>query len=192
MKLHVQIVFLLAILFIVSACRQDMHDQPRYEPLELNSFFADGSASRQLVEGTVARGMLKTDKHLYFGKVDGEPARTFPFEITAEVLERGRERYNIYCSPCHDQLGYGNGMIVQRGFRQPPSFHTDRLRQVAVGHIFDVISNGFGAMYDYSDRIKAADRWAIVAYVRTLQLSQNMSIEEIPEDKQQLLRGKKE
>lgn len=174
--------------FLFTACRQDMHDQPRHEPLELNDFFANKSASRLPVEGTVARGHLKTDTHFYYGKINGELVNTFPFPITKEVLQRGRERYNIYCSPCHDELGYGNGMIVQRGFRQPPSFHIDRLRQVPVGHIYDVITNGLGAMYSYSDRIKPADRWAIVAYVRTLQLSQNMSIEEVPENiRQQLL-----
>jgi len=182
-----RLLLLLFVLALLPACRQDMHDQPHHEPLEVNHFFADGSASRPLVKGTIARGKLKTDTHLYYGKVDGKLVDTFPFPITEEVLKRGRERYNIYCSPCHDELGYGNGMIVQRGFRQPPSYHIDRLREAPVGHIFDVITNGLGAMYDYSDRIKPEDRWAIVAYVKTLQLSQDMKIEALPKDKQQLL-----
>lgn len=164
----------------VTACRQDMHDQPRYEPLERNAFFEDGRASRPLVEGTVARGQLRLDDHFYTGKVNGELVTTLPFAATKEVLERGQQRYNIFCSPCHDQIGTGKGMIVQRGFRQPPSLHIDRLRQAPAGHFFDVMTNGFGTMYSYADRIAPKDRWAIVAYIRALQLSQNATLEDVP------------
>ena len=174
-------------LALVTACRQDMHDQPRYDPLEASTFFEDGRSSRPIVEGTVARGQLRIDEHFYAGKVDGELVNTFPFPITQEIMERGQERYNIFCSPCHDRTGYGRGMIVQRGFRQPTSFHIDRLREAPVGYFFDVITNGFGAMYSYSDRIAPRDRWAIIAYVRALQLSQNATLEDIPEEARQQL-----
>jgi hypothetical protein len=173
----------------LSACRQDMHDQPRFEPLEASPFFANGMASRPRVAGTVARGHLKTDTHFYAGKVKDQLVTTFPYPVTDTIMARGRERYNIYCAPCHDQLGLGNGIIVQRGFRQPPSFHIDRLRSEPVGHFIDVISNGLGSIYGYSERIKAADRWAIVAYIRALQLSQNVSIDEASSETQQKLLG---
>jgi len=165
---------------IITACRQDMHDQPRYEPLERSAFFEDGRASRPLVEGTVARGQLRLDDHFYTGKVNGELVTTLPFAASKEVLERGQQRYNIFCSPCHDRVGSGTGMIVQRGFRQPPSFHIDRLRQAPVGHFFDVMTNGFGTMYSYADRVSPKDRWAIAAYIRALQLSQNATLDDVP------------
>ncbi len=177
----------LIMLLGVTNCRQDMHDQPRFEPLEANAFFSDGRASRPLIEGTVARGHLKLDKHFYTGKVDGELVATFPFPITEDVLKRGRERYNIFCTPCHDGIGSGNGMIVQRGFRPPPSFHIERLRGIPVGHFFDVMTSGLGAMYDYADRISARDRWAIAAYIRVLQRSQNMPVEDVAENIQKEL-----
>lgn len=169
------------------ACRQEMHDQPRFEPLEVNPFFSDRRASRPQVEGTVARGQLRNDEHLYTGRVDGEFATTFPFPVTAEVLKRGQERYNIFCSPCHDRAGYGRGMIVQRGFREPPSFHIDRLRDEPVGYFFDVITNGFGTMYDYASRVPPRDRWAIVAYIRALQYSQNATLNDVPESERHKL-----
>ncbi|RMD94067.1 MAG: cytochrome c [Calditrichaeota bacterium] len=172
-------------LFMV-ACRQDMHDQPRYEPLEESTFFADARSSRPLVAGTVPRGHLDLDEHFYTGKVNGEPVTTFPFEITREVIKRGQERYNIFCSPCHDRVGRGKGMIVRRGLKQPPSFHTIRLREAPVGHFFDVITNGFGVMPSYADKVKPRDRWAIIAYIRALQLSQNINWEELtPQEKKQ-------
>lgn len=177
---------------VLSACRQDMHDQPKYQPLEVNEFFADGRASRPLVEGTVARGQLKLDDHFYTGKINGELVRTFPFEITAEVLQRGQQRYDIFCAPCHDRAGTGNGMIVQRGFRAPPSLHIPRLRTEPVGHFFDVMTNGLGAMYDYADRVAPADRWAIAAYIRVLQLSRNASIGDVPDAMQQTLLDREE
>ncbi len=184
-------VFLILVLSfaLLTACRQDMHDQPRFEPLEHNTFFANQRASRPLVEGTVARGFLREDDHFYRGQVDGGLVTTFPFEITAEVLRRGQERYNIFCTPCHDKSGTGHGMIVERGFRPPPSFHIDRLRELPVGHMYDVITNGLGAMYSYAERISPKDRWAIVAYLRTLQLSHNLTVEDIPEAAHQELLG---
>ncbi len=160
--------------------RQAMYDQPKYEPMEASSFFADGLSSRQPVRGTVARGQLRLDAHFYAGKVNGELAETFPVAVTREVLERGHARYDIFCSPCHDRAGTGNGMVVQRGFRQPPSFHIDRLREAPVGHFFDVMTSGYGAMYSYASRITPQDRWAIAAYVRALQLSQNATLEDVP------------
>jgi hypothetical protein len=172
---------LLALVASVSACRQDMHDQPRFKAYGANSFFADKRNNRQLVPGTVARGRLYEDDHLHRGKVDGKVAETFPFEITNADLERGQQRYQIYCLPCHGMVGDGNGMAVQRGMRRPPSYHIERLQKAPPGYVFDVITNGFGAMFDYSERIHAEDRWRIVAYVKTLQFSQNATLAEVPE-----------
>ncbi len=173
-----------------AACRQDMHDQPKYIPLRPTTFFADGRSERPLIEGTVARGHLNEDAALYTGLgADGKPLPTFPFPITKEVVARGQDRYNVYCTPCHDRQGTGNGMIVQRGFRKPPSYHIDRLRQVPDGHIYDVITNGFGAMQDYSAQLAPNDRWAIVSYVRALQLSQNGKVDDVPADARGQLNG---
>jgi hypothetical protein len=166
-----------------------MHDQPRYEPLEPSTFFADGRSSRPLVEGTVARGSLRLDELLYTGKVDGELSETLPLPVTHELLERGRERYNIYCTPCHDHVGNGQGMIVQRGLRQPPSFHIERLRAAPIGHFFDVITNGYGAMANYAVEVATADRWAIAAYIRALQLSQHAEVAKLPEADRRHLQG---
>jgi cytochrome c553 len=164
-----------------TACRQDMHDQPKYIPLRPSSFFTDGRSARQLPEGAVARGHLADDTLLYTGKgPDGKPANQFPFPVTAQVIARGQERFNAFCTPCHDRTGSGNGMVVRRGFRHPPSYHIDRLREVPHGYIFDVITNGFGAMQDYSAQVPVEDRWAIVAYIRALQLSQHASVNDIP------------
>ncbi len=166
---------LLAGLFFISvlgACRQDMQDQPRYKPFRPDRFFADDDSSRPLLPGTIARGELRSDRYFYSGFVGKAVGDYMPFPVTKAVLERGRERFNIYCAPCHARTGDGNGMIVQRGFRRPPSYHIDRLRNAPLGHFFDVITNGFGAMPDYSAQIPARDRWAIVAYIRALQLSQ--------------------
>jgi mono/diheme cytochrome c family protein len=167
----------------VSGCRQDMHDQPKYKPFHESDFFGDRRSARPLVEGTVARGMLREDTHLYAGKVDGALAETFPFPVTAAVLQRGRERYGIYCTPCHGLAGNGDGMIVSRGYRKPSSFHVDRLRAERPGYFFDVITNGFGAMPDYAAQIPVEDRWAIVGYVRALQLSQNATVADVPAEK---------
>jgi mono/diheme cytochrome c family protein len=166
-----------------AACRQDMHDQPKYIPLRPSDFFSDGRSERPLLEGTVARGHLKDDAAFYTGKgPDGKPIDAFPFPVTKEVIERGQQRFNIYCAPCHGRLGNGDGMIPRRGFRHPPTYHQDRLRKVPNGYIFDVISTGFGAMQDYSAQIEPRDRWAIVAYVRALQLSQNATLADVPAD----------
>jgi hypothetical protein len=174
-------------LVLITGCRQDMHDQPRYEALEPSTFFADGRSSRPLVEGTVARGYLRADELLYTGKVGGELAEVLPFPVTRELLQRGQERYNIYCTPCHDQVGNGQGMIVQRGLRPPPSFHIERLRQAPIGHFFDVITNGYGAMANYAAEVAPLDRWAVAAYIRALQLSQHAEVAELPEtDRRQL------
>ena len=157
----------------MAACRNDMHVQPKILPLRPSDFYADGRGSRIPPEGTVARGQLREDTYLHTGMINGKPADMMPFPATREVLERGRERFNIYCSPCHSELGDGNGMIVQRGFRRPPSFYEPRLRQVPLGHFFDVMTNGFGAMPDYAAQVNTRDRWAIAAYVRALQSTQN-------------------
>lgn len=150
----------------------DMRNQPRFETYEASKFFADRRSARQPVEGTVARGQLNEDELLLTGKIDGKLANVFPFEVTDTVMARGRERFNIYCSPCHDMTGSGNGMVIQRGFKQPPSFHIQRLKDAPHGHFVDVMTNGFGAMYPYRDRVPPNDRWAIAAYVRALQYSQ--------------------
>ena len=182
-------VLILSVLLLAS-CRQEMAEQPRYKPLRYSSFFADHRSARPLPIGVVARGFLNDDEHLYVGRLNGELAATFPFPITREVLDRGRDRYNIFCTPCHDHLGTGNGMAVRRGFRRgPPSFHIDRLREARHGHFYDVITNGFGAMNDYAAEINPRDRWSIVAYIRALQLSQNESVQALPpEDRQELER----
>ena len=173
---------LLALVIVGAGCRQDMHDAPRYDPLEASTFSSfDGQSARPLVANTVARGQLHEDRHLYEGIVDGKPAETFPMPVTAEVMRRGQERFNIFCSPCHGRTGEGNGMIVQRGFRQPPSYHEDRLRNAPVGYFFDVMTHGFGAMQDYAAQIPVEDRWAIVAYERALQFSQHAAINDVPD-----------
>ncbi len=177
----------------LSACRQDMQDQPKYLPYRGSEMFADSNSSRPLVKGTLARGYLWGDSELYTGKmtaVDAAPkdtnakagsdVNTFPFPITREILDRGQERYNIYCSPCHGVLGDGQGMIVNRGFSPPPTYHQDRLRNAPLGHFFDVITNGFGRMPDYSMQIPPRERWAIIAYIRALQLSQNANVADLP------------
>jgi mono/diheme cytochrome c family protein len=176
----------LALLALLGGCR-DMYDQPRYEPLEPSDFFADGRSARPQVEGTVARGQLRLDEHLHFGRVAGQPAASFPFAVTREVLARGRERFDIFCSPCHGRLGDGTGMAVRRGFQPPPTYHQDRLREAPPGYVFDVITNGFGRMVDLKDRIPPRDRWAVVAYVRALQLSQRARIEDVPDEERRRL-----
>jgi hypothetical protein len=166
-----------------------MHTQPKYNPLNPSDFFGDGRSERPAVPGTVARGHLRTDELLYTGKVNGELADAFPFPITRGVLERGRERYNIYCSPCHDYTGSGRGMIVQRGFPPPPSYHIERLVKAPAGHFFDVMTNGYGTMYNYAARVTPEDRWAITAYIRALQLSQQAKLEDVPAQEREHLMG---
>lgn len=171
-----------AAVFLLSGCelRQAMYNQPKVKPLQESTFFENGMASRDLVEGTVARGHLNEDAHLHDGVVDGKPATTYPFAITEEVVRRGQQRYDIFCSPCHDRAGTGNGMIVQRGFKQPPSYHIQRLRDADPGYFYSVIKNGYGVMQGYAPQIPPGDRWAIVAYVKALQLSQHAKLEDVP------------
>ncbi len=165
-----------------------MYEQPRHNPLSASTFYEDHRSARPLVPGTVARGQLRNDEAFYTGKVNGVLVNAFPFPITRPVLERGRERYNIYCAPCHDRTGNAQGTVVRRGLRPPPSYHIDRMREVPVGHFFDVMTNGFGAMADYADRIPPQDRWAIVAYIRALQLSQRATVADVPpEERARLL-----
>ncbi len=178
---------LLAALLETAGCRQDMHDQPKYEPLEYSSFFDDGRASRPIPAGTVARGQLLADSHYAAGKVDGAFVTTFPRAVDRAMLERGRERYDIYCSPCHDRTGSGDGMIVQRGYQRPPSLHEARLRSAPVGQLFAAISEGFGVMPSYATQIPVDDRWAIVAYIRALQLSQHAELDDVAPGKRALL-----
>ena len=162
-------------------CRLDMHVQPRYKPLAKSDFFPDQRAARPPVEGTVARGDERADAYFYTGKIGSNPGDYMPFPVTREVLQRGRERFNVYCSPCHSRLGDGNGFIPSRGFaRKPPSYHIERLRKAPIGYFFDVATNGFGIMLDYSAQISARDRWCIAAYIRTLQLSQNATAADVP------------
>jgi hypothetical protein len=162
-------------LFMLASCREDMQNQPKFIPLRENQFYSDGRSARPTIEGTIARGQLEDDPLLYTGKVNGQEADQFPFAITDKDLARGRERFNIFCSPCHSQLGDGNGMIVQRGFKKPPSYFDPRLMKAPVGHFFNVMTYGRGAMGDYSAQVPVADRWRIAAYIRALQLSQTAS-----------------
>lgn len=184
--------------FSLTGCRYDMQDTPRYEVYEKSDFFADNRSSRDIPEGAVPRGYLRDNKAFYTGKKENTggtttaPAQTttdaagntvvtsfpdaieeFPVSVTEELINRGQERYNIYCSVCHGPTGKGDGMIVRRGYFQPPTYHQDRLRNAPVGHFFDVITNGWGRMNSYAGQVPVADRWAIVAYIRALQISQN-------------------
>lgn len=189
--------FLLLTFALATACRYDMQDQPRYKAYKKSDFFADGRSSRELPDGTVPRGFLRADKALYTGKKEGPavtanvPAPTidasgativssfpndveeFPVPVTKELIDRGQQRYNIFCAVCHGPTGSADGMIVRRGFPKPPTYHDDRLRNAPVGHFFDVISNGWGKMNGYASQVQVADRWAIIAYIRALQLSHN-------------------
>lgn len=166
-----------------AGCRRDMFQQPYSKPLARSDFFQDNQmASRPLVAHTVARGHLEADSIFYRGKVGTNLVNAFPIPITREVLERGRERFEIYCAPCHGRTGEGNGMIVQRGYPAPPSYHIDRLRAAPVGHFFDVMTQGYGVMYSYAQRVEPMDRWAIAAYIRVLQQSRNSTLAEVPAD----------
>ena len=176
-----RVMIAVAILWALSGCANRMIDQPRYDPYEASSQFADGASARPLVPHTVARGSLKGSVAYRSGMDNGQPVAEIPTPVTSEVVARGRERFDIYCSPCHGLTGEGNGIVVQRGFPTPPSFHTDRLRSAPAGHYFDVITNGFGVMYSYASRVPIDDRWAIIAYIRALQLSQNAATSSLPE-----------
>jgi cbb3-type cytochrome c oxidase subunit III len=167
-------------LLLLAGCREDMHNQPKFIPLRENSFYPDGRSARPVLEGTIARGQLEDDPLLYTGKINGQEIDQFPFPIMAQDLARGRERFAIYCSPCHSLLGDGNGMIVQRGFKRPPSYFEARLLKAPVGHFFNVMTNGWGAMPDYSAQVPVADRWRIAAYIRALQLSRTAKLGDLP------------
>ena len=174
-------VLLIAVAALTVGCRQDMHDQPKYKPFAQSSFWSDDRSARPLVDGTVARGKLKTDTRLWKGRnPDGTFVTELPVPVTRTLLLRGQQRFNIYCTPCHGRAGDGEGMVVQRGFKHPPTYHSDKLRQQPPGYIYDVITNGFGAMVSYASRVPMEDRWAITAYVRVLQFSQNATIEDVP------------
>ena len=163
----------MAAMLVLAGCRQDMQDQPKFIPQRGTTFFADGRSARPQVAGTVARNQLHENEYFYTGLVNGKEGDGFPIAFTPEVMQRGQERYNIYCTPCHSRVGNGDGMIVQRGYRPAGDFHTDRLRSAPLGHFFYVMTNGYGAMPDYAAQLTPEDRWAVVAYIRALQLSQN-------------------
>jgi hypothetical protein len=166
---------------LAGCARLDMQDQPKYKPQRPSEFFADGRSERQPVDGTIARGALDEDTAFYEGKDgDGEDITDFPIAINKAVIERGHQRFDVYCSPCHGRIGNGLGMIVRRGFKQPPSYHIDRLREAPVGHFYDVISNGYGGMLNYAAQVQPRDRWAIIAYIRALQYSENANINDLP------------
>jgi mono/diheme cytochrome c family protein len=171
---------LLVAVLAAAGCRNDMQDQPRYEVNAPSRFFADGRADRPLVPGVVAAGSVHDDPVYELGSVDGRPAVDIPVPVTRDLLLRGRQRYDIYCAPCHSRVGDGDGMIVQRGFRRPPSFHVDRLRAAPAGSFYEAITQGFGVMPSYAAQIPIDDRWAIVAYVRALQLSQMAPASDVP------------
>jgi len=176
---------LLTAVVLTSACRIDMHVQPRQNPLSYSDFYADHRSARPPVEGTVARGQLYSDAYFYTGKIGSNPGDYMPFPVTKEVLERGRERFNIYCAPCHSRVGDGQGFIPSRGFsRMPPSYHIPRLQKAPLGYFFDVMTNGFGIMPDYASQISPEDRWKIVAYIKALQLSQDAKQADVPAGQQ--------
>jgi hypothetical protein len=179
-KTSIALSIAMAALLLLAGCREDMQVQPRINPLRISDFYGDSRSARPLVDGTIARGQLRNDSYFYTGMVGKDPGNEMPFPVTREVLQRGRERFNIFCAPCHSELGDGNGMVVQRGYRRPPSYHIDRLRNAPLGHFYDVISNGFGVMPDYAAQVPPHDRWAIVAYIRALQLSQNAPASLVP------------
>ncbi|MGZ3774374.1 MAG: c-type cytochrome [Pseudobdellovibrionaceae bacterium] len=174
-------------IFTCASCTKEMAHQEKYKALQSNDLFADSRSARPLLKGTVPHGtdgVLSKDELIFKGTLDGEPANIFPFKVTYDSLLRGQERFNIHCSPCHDRAGTGNGLVVQRGFTQPPSLHIDRLRQAPLGHFFQVITNGFGRMPSYALQINAQDRWNIIAYIRALQLSQSSELEKLPSELQ--------
>lgn len=185
--------FAFAVIPFIAACRQDMHDQPRYKPLAASTFFSDGRSARPIPANTIARGELNDTDPFHTGsEANGDFLVSIPMPITMALVQRGQDRFDIYCSPCHGRLGDGNGMVALRGFRIPPDLDSERLRQVPPGYIFQVISNGYGAMPDYADQITAPeDRWAIVAYVRALELSRHSVMSDVPPDQTASLEAKR-
>ncbi len=178
-----QLVVVLCLLAAAAGCRQDMHDQPKYRPLRASAFFENTSSARPLVDGTIARGTLQTDAAFFTGKNGAMLVTELPFPVTQAVLDRGQERFNIFCTPCHDATGNGNGLIVQRGYPKPQTYHSDRLRKIEAGYFFDVMTNGFGRMPDYRAQVTPRDRWNIVAYIRALQLSQHAPASDLDQTK---------
>jgi mono/diheme cytochrome c family protein len=179
---------MLTLMLLLASCRQQMADQPRYDPYDASTFFSDGLSARPLPVGTIPRDFPTRNELLDRGTINGKAADRFPFPITMDVLHRGRERFDIYCSPCHGYIGLGDGMVARRGFRRPPaSFHTDELRSAPPGRFFDVITNGFGAMPSYAYQVDTRDRWRIIAYIRALQLSQWAPANTVPADELQKL-----
>ena len=170
----------MAAMLVLAGCRQDMHDQPKFIPQRGTEFYADGRSARPQVENTVARGQMHEDAYFYTGLNGGAEGNTYPLPVTLEVLQRGQERYNVYCTPCHSRVGNGVGMIVQRGYSQAGNLHSQRLQEAPLGHFFNVISNGYGAMLNYASQVQPRDRWAIVAYIRALQYSENASVTDLP------------
>ncbi len=167
-------------MLLLAGCRQDMHNQPKFYPQRGTTFYADGRSVRPQVENTVSRTQLHSNSYFYTGVVDGKEGDGMPLPVTAELLQRGQEQYNVFCTPCHSRVGNGVGMIVQRGYRPAGNFHTDRLRGAPLGHFYSVIANGYGAMPEYGSQVSTENRWAIVAYVRALQLSQNATEAALP------------
>jgi mono/diheme cytochrome c family protein len=185
------IVILLAALVFVSGlpgCHEDMYDQKKYKPLASSEFYRDGQSSRPLVEGTVVHRDHSDDGVIATGLVDGKPSEVFPLALSEAMVRRGQERFNIFCSPCHGRTGDGGGMIVQRGFPRPPSFYADSIRALPVGRYVDVIAHGFGRMYSYADRVDPVDRWAVAAFIRTLQASREVDVHDIPDSQRQVLK----
>lgn len=167
---------------LLTGCRLDMHNQPKYIPLRASEFFADGRSERPLVPGTVPRGSVREDTAFYTGLEGDKVVDAMPVPVNKDLLKRGQERFNIYCAPCHSVLGDGEGMIARRGYLRPPSFHEDRLRNAPLGHFYRVMTYGSGAMPDYAQQVSPADRWAIAAYIRALQLSQAAPVSDVPEN----------
>ncbi len=189
MKKRSSIAILAPLLLLMTGCRQDMQDQPKYKPLGANRFFADGRDARPIPAGTIARDELNDTDAFHTGAANGAFLDTIPLKVDSKLLHRGQQRFDIYCSPCHGRTGDGNGMVAQRGVKIPANFHTDRLRQVPPGYLYQVIENGYGAMGDYGDQVPVNDRWAIVAYVRALQLSRDASLNDVPPDHRAQLSG---
>lgn len=183
-------VFWIAVaIFLLAGCQQKMTDDGRIKPMEKSPFFEDGASARPLVEGTIPRGFLKDSSAYYTGIENGEDVKQIPIPVTRELIERGQQRFNIYCSVCHSRTGEGNGIVVQRGFTKPPSYFDDRLMKAHPGHFFRVMSNGFGDMASYRDVLDEHDRWAIVSYIRTLQRSHQATPQDVPEKVREKLKN---
>ena len=166
---------------LLAGCRQDMHNQPKYKPLAASAFFADGRAARPTPPHTIARDEIGETDDFHTGGAGGAFLASIPVTVDAQLLQRGRQRFDIFCSPCHGRLGNGDGMVARRGFKAPADLASDRVRQAPPGYIFQVIRNGYGAMGDYRDQVPAADAWAIVAYIRALELSRGGAIADVPD-----------